>query len=657
MIVAMVFFAAGYLIRGGGAAKSRQGGAGAKGGGDEILFWTCSMDPQVKQPGPGKCPICGMDLIPKKKGIELGERQVMLSPRGLKLAEVETALVERKFVTTEIRMVGKIEFDETRLGYITAWVPGRLDRLYVDYTGIPVKKGDHMASLYSPDLYAAQEELSQALKAYNDLENTAAAGVKESAKETVEAAREKLRLWGLPPEQIAMIEKSGKPSDHLTIYSPMGGIVIHKHAVEGMYVKTGMKIYTIADLNHVWAKLDAYESDLVWIRYGQEVEFHTEAYPGEIFKGKIAFIDPVLNAKTRTVKVRVNLKNLEGKLKPGMFVRATVRANVARSGKVLDPSMAGKWICPMHPEIVKDTAGGCDTCGMPLVRAESLGFIAADSGKQEAPLVIPASAPLITGKRAVVYIAVPDKAGVFEGRDVVLGPRAGDYYLVREGLEEGERVVIKGNFKIDSEIQLAAKPSMMSPEGGGMVGHHHHGASPRKPVKSGKKQKKPFEVSKKFRLQLDGVLDGYFKTQYALSHDDFEGAQEAAGSLLEALDEVDMSLLTGDAHMAWMKELASIKKSAESLESAAGIVKAREAFYSLSESLAIAAKKFGTSGRQPVLRYHCPMAFSDIGVYWLQNKEGTENPYFGSEMFTCGKLVEVITPASENKEPGGRKDE
>jgi Cu(I)/Ag(I) efflux system membrane fusion protein len=242
-----------------------------------------------------------------------------------------------------------------------------------------------------------------------------------------------------------------------------------------MYVQTGTKIYTIVDLSQLWVKLDAYESDMMWIRYGQEVEFETEAYPGEVFKGVISFIDPILNAKTRTVKLRVNVENPEGKLKPEMFVRAVVRAKVAQGGQVMDKAMGGKWICPMHPDIVKNEAGSCDICGMDLVTTESLGYVTVDAGG-EAPLVIPASAALVTGKRAVVYVQLPEReTPTYEGREVVLGPRAGDYYIVKSGLAEGEIVVTNGNFKIDSALQIQAKPSMMSEERENTpAGSHRH---------------------------------------------------------------------------------------------------------------------------------------------------------------------------------------
>jgi Cu(I)/Ag(I) efflux system membrane fusion protein len=334
-----------------------------------------------------------------------------------------------------------------------------------------------MVYLYSPELLSAQAELIQAAKSAAKVREGSSELINRSIVATLEAAREKMRLLGLTAEQISEIERSGKPEDHITIYSPIGGVVIHKNAIEGMYVETGTRIYTIADLSRVWVKLDAYESDMNWVRYGQEVEFETEAYPGEVFKGVISFIDPMLDAKTRTVKLRVNVENTKGKLKPEMFVRARVRAQVAEGGRVMDEAMAGKWICPMHPDVVKETAGACDICGMDLVTTESLGYVKAGVEKG-APLVIPASAALITGERAVVYVKVPDvEKPTYQGREVVLGPRAGNYYIVKSGLSEGEIVVTKGNFKIDSALQIQAKPSMMNPKAEkspkGHIGHSH----------------------------------------------------------------------------------------------------------------------------------------------------------------------------------------
>lgn len=391
-------------------------------------LWTCSMHPQFQLPKPGQCPICLMDLIPLTVDgdDEVGPRVLSVSEHAAALMEIETTAVVRREVAATVSLVGHVDYDETRLVNITAWVAGRLDQLFVDYTGLSVEPGDPMVSLYSPDLLGAQEELLQALKAARQLGAGEGSSLHAVSLATVEAVREKLRLWGLTAEQVAAVEQQGHANDHVTITAPVGGVVIEKHAKEGMVVQTGARLYTIANLAELWVTLDAYESDLAWLRVGQPVSFTTEAHPGETFAADIAFIHPMLDPATRTVKVRLNLPNPEGRLKPGMFVRATAAATLTAEGRVLE----------------RDTP--------------------ADDA--ELPLVIPATAPLLTGKRAVVYVRVPDmEKPTFEGREIVLGPRAGDHYLVRGGLEAGELVVTKGAFKLDAELQILGRPSMMSP--------------------------------------------------------------------------------------------------------------------------------------------------------------------------------------------------
>jgi len=557
VLLVAIAFAAGAFLRGGDErvwhGRVPEGGGGVDPAEYEAQLWTCSMHPHIKLPRPGKCPICFMDLIPveAREDESEGIRELSVSEHSAKLMEIETAPVERKFVTAEIRMVGKVDYNETRVSDISAWIPGRLDRLFVDYTGVPVRKGDHMVYLYSPELLSAQEELLQAIRAVKNLGGRDVSMMRQMSEATVTAAREKLRLWGLTSRQIARIEKRGKASDHMTIYSPSGGIVIHKHAQEGMYVNTGTKIYTIADLSQVWVRLDAYESDLMWLRYGHHVEFTTESYPGEVFKGTISFIDPILNQATRTVKLRVNVANPEMKLKPGMFVRAVARAQVASSGKVMEASLAGKWICPMHPGEIKNSAGRCSICEMPLVRTESLGYVGVDPKKADKPLVIPASAPLITGKRAIVYVEVPGRAKpTYEGREIVLGPRAGDYYLVRSGLNEGERIVNKGSFKIDAELQIQAKPSMMSPDGGAAGGHAHaHGdtqksaeLTPARPTGT---------LPALVHSQLHNVLMAGNAAKASVESGNIQEIHKAFSTLSDRVASVDMEKLSGHAAILW----------------------------------------------------------------------------------------------------------
>ncbi|GIX00790.1 MAG: hypothetical protein KatS3mg111_4122 [Pirellulaceae bacterium] len=539
-------------------------------------WYTCAMHPQIRQRKPGKCPICRMDLVPVEPSAG-GLRTLVMRPEVKELLKIQTVPVERRYVTAKVRMVGKLDYDETRLAHITAWVAGRLDRLFVNYTGVQVRQGDHMVYMYSEELYTAQEELIQALRFQRENPNAGRVNL-------VESAREKLRLLGLTEQQIREIEERGRAEDHVTIYAPTSGIVIQKLRQEGDRVNVGDRIYTVADLSHLWLRLDAYESDLPWIRYGQQVTFTTAAYPGEIFTGRISFIDPVLNAQTRTVKVRVNVDNASGRLKPEMFVHAVIESKVAAGGRVLDPELAGKWISPMHPEIVKDGPGFCDICGMPLVRAEALGFVAAETDPQEMPLVIPVSAALVTGTRAIVYVELEgtDKP-TFEGREVLLGPRAGDHYIVRHGLFEGERVVINGNFKIDSELQIQAKPTMMTPDGGGGGGHDHGGGP--QPKSGGTSSTMVMNLPDSFVQQVREMLAVASQVELELKTEDIEAVRAAFQHFRRKLDLIHAEKLAGHPAMVWREFLMRLSNDAIEGSEAPDMDTARRVVQSLRHNL------------------------------------------------------------------------
>jgi len=607
--------------------------------------WTCSMHPSVQLPEPGKCPRCSMDLIPMNSGDSDDKgRVITISDYSAKLMELETSPVERRFVDAEVRMVGKVDYDETRVSYISAWVPGRLDRLFVNYTGIPVKKGEHMVEIYSPDLLVAQEELIQAGKTLAELKDSDSEVVLRTAASTVAAAREKLRLLGLRESQIQKLESGHKASDHIIIYAPANGIVIHKNAQEGMYVQTGTRIYTIADLSKVWIKLDAYESDLKLIRYGGQVEFTTEAYPGRIFKGVISFVNPMIDPETRTVKVRVMVQNENLALKPGMFVRAVVKARMTADGSVAGPHLNGKWICPMHPEIIKNKPDSCDVCGMPLVTAESLGYVSDD--KAGAPLVIPVTAAMKTGKRAVVYVELNGSDKIrYAGREVVLGSRLGNYYVVEAGLKEGERVVTRGNFKIDAELQIRAKPSMMSADVSSEKMHAESAEPEKAPALA--ELKPAAGVPDEFTAQLAEVLNAYFFVQKALADDKPEAAKKAAVQMAENLKNVDMHLLKGQAHMIWMRHLENLNRILETMGGVTAIAKQREVFSQLSSQIIQTATAFPAKNRK-IFKAFCPMAFDNKGAFWLQDNGKIANPYFGEMMLRCGEISELTArPATE----------
>ena len=384
----------------------------------EETIWTCAMHPQVQQTEPGQCPICGMDLIPVERSVtgdEDSARRVSLSKRAKILARVRTAKAERLGSgRVERRLLGRVDYDERSLRTVTAWVGGRIDRLHVSTTGERVKPGQVIASLYSPEFYTAHQDLIQARQQFERLQNVATPSASRAAEAALNASRDRLRLLGVPDRELRTMERAAKPSERARIRTPFGGTVIERLATQGSYVETGTGLYRVADLSTLWVQLDAYESDLPMLEAGQTVLLGVDALPGEVFKGRVTFVDPVLDANTRTARVRIEVKNQDQRLRPGMFVEARVQG---------------------------DTAGK-DT--------------------QEAPLVVPATAPLFTGRRSLVYVEVEDASKpTYEARVVVLGPRMGDLYPVLAGLREGERVVIHGAFAIDADLQIQGGDSMM----------------------------------------------------------------------------------------------------------------------------------------------------------------------------------------------------
>ena len=494
--------------------------------------WTCSMHPQVRMPKPGKCPICGMDLVPVSQLKSLEDR-----------AGIETELATRRELFKEIRTVGKIDYNETRVAYITARMDGRVDRLFVDFTGIDVEHNDHLVDIYSPSLVVAQEALLRALDAF-ERQRPGTAGVADQfLQANLESTRDKLRLWGILPEQIAEFERTREPRDHVTLYAPIRGTVIEKNVRVGQYVTEGDLLYRIAELDPIWLYLDIYEYDIAWVSYGQSVDVSLEGLPGETIRGMVTFIDPFLNESTRTVKVRVNLRNTDRRLKPGMYASATIRVRVNADGSAAPTGLEGKFACPMHPEVIQDQPGTCTVCQMELRKIPEGGPFAAagratdgsghaghedptghESPEQPAspgsqppepaeqasqkltglPLAIRASAVLDTGRRRIAYRKRAD--GAFELVTLTVGPRAAGtddqgqsavYYTVLEGLSEQDEVVVRAGFLLDSQRQIEGMPSLFFPEGAApAAGHAGHGGHAGHDATPGPDQGGPSDMDK-----------------------------------------------------------------------------------------------------------------------------------------------------------------
>ena len=594
--------------------------------------WTCSMHPQIRLPNPGKCPICFMDLIPgdssKAGSTDSESRQISMSQAAAKLAQIQTSPVVRDFAKFKISMIGMVFEDETRVAALTARVEGRLDDVYVNFTGVQVNKGDPMVKIWSPPLIRAQVELFETLKG------------SDPKDDVVRGAEEKLIQLGLTRDQVEEIKNNKKPMINITLRAPINGIVTRKNAVLGQFVREGQEMFIINDLSRVWVKLDAYETDIPWIRYGQEVHFKASAVPGKVFKGKVLFIDPVLDTKTRSVKVRVEADNPDFLLKPGMFVNAQLEAELDNEVRVIKSEWSGKYICPIHPrDTASDTPGNCPESNMPMRPASAFGY--SDNPNPTPPLLVPATAPLITGKRAIVFVERKDTASpTYDLREVSLGPRAGSSYIVLSGLSEGERVVTKGAFKLDSAMQISAKQSMMSETG--------HTKEPQIPVKAEEELIERIKVGDQFRKDLNVVIGNYIRFKDALVDEKTDDAVQESRLLLESLDHISFEKESQQAKDYFRKYSSEISKSLAKIDSTTGIAEIRRSFETTSESLSRIVMSFGHSLDSDLKLYHCPMAFDGAGAYWLESSAEKSNPYFGrkphkgQDMLKCGELQETI---------------
>jgi len=423
----------------------------------------CPMHPSIVRDAPGSCPVCGMPLSRRAKGAKEDLprgvlARVQLSPWRIAQAGIRTAEVAPLPLVREVSAPGSVEVDERAVRSIAARVPGRVERVFADFTGREVAEGDPLVEIYSPDLVAAQAGLLGTARA---LEAARKAGADEEellrARRPMEAARDRLLLSGLEPGQVDEVLAGGKPLLRVVLRSPLAGTVLEKRAVQGRYVAEGEDLYRIADLRRVWVRVRLSAEDLGLARAGAGIAAVAEGFPGETFHGTVAFVDPVIDPATRTVGVRADLENPGGRLRPGLFVTARIRAPVAdlepfaSMPRPAAPSPGGtrtEWWCPMHPEVTADREGGeCAKCGgMRLVRREVRDLPAG------AVLAIPELAVVDTGARRVVYRE--SSPGVFDAVEVVLGPRAGAHYPVVSGLSAGDRVASAGAFLIDAETRL-----------------------------------------------------------------------------------------------------------------------------------------------------------------------------------------------------------
>ncbi len=449
------------------------GGAHASATAGESLRYICPMMCTPPQSEPGRCPVCAMELVQATSGGGNSDsHSIQIDSRARRVAGIQTVRVEALPATHTIRAIGELRYDEGTLKTIAAYVDGRLERLYADYTGMVVNKGDHLALVYSPRLYSGQVEYLLAKQA--DARNPSATlrRVTLSDNNLHESAKQRLIELGMTEPQIVDLERAGEATSRMHLCAPISGTVIEKMADEGEYVKEGQAIYKLADLTTVWLMLKLFPDDAATVRYGQKVEASVHSLPGRKFAGRVAFIDPNVDPFTRTVGVRVVIPNPRGQLRIGDYANATLDVPLGRNNSepspIFDPELANQWIGPRHPHIVSSAPGSCPICGSDLVPASEYGFTDRDSANRMA-LMVPRNAVLMAGESSVIYVEV--EPGQFEIRRVVLGASCGDQIAILSGVEEGEQVATRGNFLIDSQMQLAGNPSLIDPTKAEMKQH------------------------------------------------------------------------------------------------------------------------------------------------------------------------------------------
>ena len=547
----------------------------------ENQIWTCSMHPQIKMDKPGKCPICGMDLIPlismssSVSGDDVDPNEIVMTEAAAKLASIQTMIVAKGVPKKTVYLNGKIQADERNIAELTARFGGRIEKLFVNFTGQNVTRGEKLATIYSPGLVTAQRELLEAIS------------FKETRPSLYTAAKGKLKLWDLTDEQISAIEEKGDPQIYFDILSPISGTITMRHVALGDYIKEGTALFKVIDLTKVWALFDAYESDLPWIKLGDKIDFTIQAFPGKTFSAKVTFIDPFIDGQTRVAKVRVEVPNPKLTLKPEMFSTGLLESKIAE-----------------------------------------------ESNK----IIVPKSSILWTGKRAVVYIKVQNReTPSFLYREVVLGPEAGAFYVISEGLEEGEEIAVNGVFKIDAASQLQGLPSMMNPEGG--AGSTPHDMS--KMDMGTTKKEEPVKTDPLFKAQLTQVFKSYLIMKDAFVASNAALVSESANDVSRTIKAVDMGLLKGDPHMTWMEQLVTLEKTITSIGSLSDIEKQRIEFAHFNLTFYDSLKLFGLSNVTAYSQF-CPMALDNEGVYWFSDSEKIRNPYFGDMMLECGEVIEKI---------------
>ena len=535
----------------------------------EETIYTCSMHPQVRQNEMGICPICEMDLIPVETNASSDPLVFQMTEDAVKVSNIQTTIIgSSKSGGKSIMLNGKVKPDERRSASIVSHLPGRIEKLFVTFTGEKIAKGQKIATIYSPELVSAQRELLEALK------------LKDISPKLADAARQKLAYWKIPKSSIDQIEQSGEVQSLMNIYADEGGIVMDKKVSVGDYIQEGSMLFETIGLEKLWVIFDGYEENMSSIRVGNVIKFTTPAVPGKTFSAKVTYIDPILNAATRAVAIRTEVGNRGGLLKPEMFVKGMLQTANSSKSKITVPKTSVLW----------------------------------------------------TGPRSVVYLKDQEaEIPSFRYQEITLGESLGEFYEVKSGLNLGDEVVTNGAFVIDAAAQLNNQKSMMNQNVN------------IKPKNAGTPAIPDFteNTPDNFKAQLSSLSDKYLLLKNAFVNTNAEAAKAAATAFLQELENVDMTLVKGDAHQYWMLQLAAFKGHGKKITTVDDVEIQRQQFDFLSDAMINSITAFGT--KNELFVQFCPMAFDNKGADWISDVNEVRNPYFGDKMMKCGLVTDTIS--------------
>lgn len=598
-------------ITAGSAGMSSGSGASGKTDGRYICPMMCTP-PSTE---PGRCPVCAMELVEASSGGGGDGVSVTIDPSARRMIGIRTAMSKLGPVHRTIRTIGSIDYDQSRISTISAYVDGRLEKMFADYIGFRVQRGDDLALIYSPQLYSAQTEYIAGLSG-----GSLARLAGDDSGDLLQLARENLSELGMTDQQIDLLSQTRKAQSRIRIASPQSGTVIDKAAVEGDYVETGQKLFRIADLSSVWLMLDLFPEEAAAVRFGQQVEAEIQSMPGEVFTGRVAFIDPTVSAETRSVRVRVEILNFDGKLRPGDYATARITVPAVPRDMVYDPALAGKYIGPTHPQVIRDQAGKCPLCGKELIPTAELGY-ATEPLPEDQVVTVPRNAVLMAGSNSVLY--VESQPGRFEIRRVAVGALTDDHAVILKGLNVGETVATDGNFLIDSQMQLAGNPSLLDPSR----------AATYAPGPLDLDHAVPVLLAQQPGAEFDRAYAAYFEIQAALASDTTV-PPTSMNTLIDSLAQLKAIPEVPDPAQ---RHLDRAWQQAQRLDGSLETV--RMAFREISHAMLRAASHArGPLTAQQLTHFHCPMVPGGGGD-WMQPGGQVTNPYWGAEMLRCGEAV------------------